>query len=253
MLPPRNTGSGIRLPQAPPMKIPARAGTSSPGNAPGVVPGTSNSSHLGNGAPSTSPGSMLSPSALGGSAPESPYGAPGLSPASNLPVGYGDSGMRGPPVLPSADYYARRGSTSQIPPHYAAQHQHEHHMAMMRRGSVGAIGMGMGGNMLQSPIHEIPGWHQQAGHAVLSSASTVPVPLSEMSVTPAPAPGGQQQNVSAHSTPRVGYGSGTGDLTPSPPQPAHMAPPMGMLNSTGSAGASPIGANMGPEVTTLTA
>jgi hypothetical protein len=215
MPPPRSTSSGIRLPQAPPMKVPTKPESSSPGAGTGAVPGNLNSNHSGHGSLSSSPDGLHPSSAHIGS----PYGAPTHAPSPNGQSLYGSgSSLSG---LSSPDYYTRRGSTSQIP-QQSNQYQHDH-LAMMRRGSVGAIDMGMNGmgfdgaSVAQGrpPVPNMSGWQsQQAG----PTAAAMPVSLSEMSVAPPPAPGGGYN--SADSTPRRSYRNG--DLAPSPPQQAHV-------------------------------
>lgn len=254
MPPPRSTSSGIRLPQAPPMKVPTKPGSSSPVAGTGAVPGNLNSNHSGNGSLSSSPDGLHSSSAHVGS----PYGTPGLVPNPSIQPLYGSSnGLRGPPSLPSPDYYARRGSTSQISQQQSSLYQQDH-LAMMRRGSVGAIGMGMTGmsfgdgpSVAQGgpPVPNMSGWQsQQAGPTALNSAAPMPVSLSEMSVTPTPAPGGGYN--SADSTPRRSYR--TGDLTPSPPQQAHAAGQMPVMRGVGSGSGSPaIGAGIPLEIPSL--
>ena len=285
MPPPRSTSHGIRLPQAPPMKVPAtgnKAGSASPITGPGVnvISGGGNSSHsnlphihtstsassTGNVRHSSSPDnmSMLSPSALGAGVLGSPYGTPGVPSSSNSsmpsssPSMYSPSLLRGgggPPPLapPSADYYARRGSTSQIPHHHHASSMYHEDLSTMRRGSVGAIGMGgpmsYGGmSQQQRGLPPPSSWHPHYNQ------STGGIPLSEMSMTPTPATNGGGSG-SADSTPQQGYAnvhSATGtDLTPSPP---HHQMSNSMLrggSGPGSDGASPIGANIQPEVPSL--
>ena len=263
------------------MKVPNvgnKAGSSSPVAGPGVIvtPGGGNNSHsslphlqTGIGRASNSPDnmSMLSPSALGASALSvsgSPYGAAGISPSSNpsMPSSMYSPAtvLRGPPPLapPTTEYYARRGSTSQLPHQHASSLYHED-TGTMRRGSVGAMGMGApsqsgmsygggsGGGPTQRGLPPPSSWQPQ-----YHQSSTVP--LSEMSLTPTPAPGGNGSCNSAGSTPQQGYAtvqSATGgDLTPSPP---HSMNAMLRGSGSGSTGASPIGASMPPEVTSLTA
>lgn len=318
--PPRSTSHGIRLPQAPPMKVPAtgnKAGSSSPVTAPGVnvISGGGNNSHsnhlahihtntssgnttsTGNARHSSSPDnmSMLSPSALaaGGLSGSSPYGSSSTGGPSSSVTGGGSGGgvpssassssyspgstifLRGPPqptplapppMMASADYYARRGSTSQIPHHHhhsasSSSLYHEADMSTMRRGSVGAIGMGGGG--MSGYGHGSPfgnnntgsggGHHHRAGLPPPSSwnshYSSAGVPLSEMSLTPTPAPaGGSNSNTSADSTPQLGYANVTsatiGDLTPSPP--THHT-----HHNNGASASPPIGASIQPEIASL--
>lgn len=269
------------------MKVPGtgnKAGPSSPVAGPGVgiTPNGGNNSHshshsnlphihTGNGRAPNSPDnmSMLSPSALGSSTLSvsgPPYGAPGISPSSNPSM---QSSMyspatvlRGPPpppplALPAPDYYARRGSTSQIPHHHHPSSPYHEDMATMRRGSVGAIGVsqsvGYGGSGGGDPAQ--PGLPPPSSWQLHYHQSST-VPLSEMSLTPTPASGGNGGCNSAGSTPQQGYANvrnATGaDLTPSPP---HVMNNMQNGSGAGSAGASPIpiGASMPPEVTSLTA
>jgi len=250
MPPPRSTNSGIRLPQAPPMKVPTKPGSSSPVAGTGAAPGNLNSNQSGNGPLSGSPDGLHASSTHVGS----PYGTPGL--ASVQPLYGSSSNLRGPPGLASPDYYARRGSTSQIP-QQSSQYQHDH-LAMMRRGSVGATGMGMtgmsfgdGSSVAQGgpPVPNMSRWQsQQAGLTALNSAAPMPVSLSEMSVTPTPAPGGGYN--SANSTPRHSYRSG--DLTPSPPQQAHAAGQMPVMRGVGSGSGSPaMGTGIPLEISSL--
>lgn len=265
MPPPRSTSTSIRLPQAPPMKVPStrHPGSSSPVTGTGViVPGNLSPSGHG-GSLTSSPDGLLQSSSS--SHADSPYGAPhNLAPNSSL---YGNdssttgnnSGLRGPPILPSADYYARRGSTSQIPHQQSSQFQHDH-LAMMRRGSVGAIGMGMTGmsfadgssGVAQARPPLPTNWQSQQAGTTAGGNAPMPVPLSEMSVTPAPATvGGSGGYNSADSTPRRSYG--TGDLTPSPPQQlAAAANSIPMLRGVGSGEGSPMGTGIPPEITSLT-
>lgn len=273
MPPPRSMSSGIRLPQAPPMKVPTKAGSSSPVTSANIVPGSSNSSNpAGNAVLTGSPENMHLPAPGSVSGQQhSPYTN---SPSSTIPptslnsttvaqTMYSGGPIRGPPpptVLPSPDYYARRGSTSQIPHHHASPYQHDHHLAMMRRGSVGAISMGMSptttnplgfgsgrGAMMQhktTPPPPLPShmatWQQQP---------TSGLPLTELGPTVA-----GTGSSSAGSTPGQRYHGAT-DLTPSPPQPtAHMMAPVTLLSGAGSTGSSPIGGPpLHPDLASLTA
>lgn len=285
MPPPRSMSSGIRLPQAPPMKVPTKAGSSSPVTSANIVPGSSNSSNpAGNavltGSPENmhlpAPGMSNSGSVSGQQQHQSPYSN---SPSSTLPptnlntttvaqTMYSGGPIRGPPpptVLPSPDYYARRGSTSQIPHHHASPYQHDHHLAMMRRGSVGAISMGMspttttqlgfgnGRSMVHpkaTPPPPVPShlaaWPQQSAAA----SSGLGLPLTDLGTTGGPAGTGSS---SAGSTPGQRYNAT--DLTPSPPQPtAHMMAPVALLSGAGSTSSSPIGGPaLHPDLASLTA
>lgn len=107
------------------------------------------------------------------STPGTPYGS--LPPSASVPAMYG-SQLRGAPVAPSADYFVRRGSAT---PDMSGG------IGPVRRHTVGTSspGLSMGGHQ---PGMQDMAWQQ-------------PVPLSEMSVTPAPA----LANIgSAGSTPR---------------------------------------------------
>lgn len=133
----------------------------------------------------------------------------------------------------------------------------------MRRGSVGAIGMGMTGmsfadgssGVAQARPPPPTSWQSQQAGATAAPTTPMPVPLSEMSVTPAPATiGGSAGGYnSADSTPRRSYG--TGDLTPSPPQQlaaVAAANSIPMLRGVGSGEGSPMGTGIPPEITSLT-
>lgn len=271
MPPPRSASNGIRLPQAPPMKIPTKAGSSSPvTNGTGVIPGTLASNSSATPSPGPGPGPVpAAPAHHDGSS----YGAVPPPPPPSIygrSGGGGDGGdggnLRSPSsILPSPDYYARRGSTSQIP-HHNGSHYHQDHLAAMRRGSVGALGAGMNGmNFTERrapppPLPPLPsasrsGWPThapQAGASALNSATPtpMPVPLSDMSVTPTPVGAASGYN-SAGSTPRRSYG--TGDLTPSPPLQTHPGRPMSILRGVPSTNESPICSNIPPEAASLAA
>ena len=109
-------------------------------------------------------------------APGTPYGS--LPPSASVPALYGNQ-LRGTPVAPSADYFVRRGS---VTPDMSGG------IGPVRRHTVSTSSpgrMSVGGH--QSGMQEMAWQHQH------------PVPLSEMSVTPAPA----LANIgSAGSTPR---------------------------------------------------
>lgn len=120
--------------------------------------------------PMTAGGGMMSTSA-----PDAPYGS--LPPSASVPAMYG-SQLRGAPVAPSADYF-RRGS---VTPDMSGG------IGPVRRHTVSTSSPGGGVSV---------GAHQSAMQDM--SWQQHPVPLSEMSVTPAPA----LANIgSAGSTPR---------------------------------------------------
>jgi hypothetical protein len=109
--------------------------------------------------PMTPGGSMMS-----NSAPDTPYGS--LPPSASVPAMYGNQ-LRGTPVVPSADYFIRRGSaTPDMSGGIGPVRRHT-----VSTSSPGGVSVGVGGH--QSGMQDMTWQH--------------PVPLSEMSVTPAPA------------------------------------------------------------------
>ncbi|CAG7848643.1 SubName: Full=Uncharacterized protein {ECO:0000313/EMBL:CCA70620.1} [Serendipita indica DSM 11827] len=257
----RGTSSAIRLPQAPPMKIPTKAaGSPSPVSGPVVTSSTT----AGSGSHVSSPEGLVPPAPQGHSPT---YGTPSSASSSSarLSAVYGGN-LRGPPppasaaaaaqMMPSQDYYARRGSTSQIPHHHVNQYQQE----IMRRGSVGAIGMHSPTSYhavgLQHRVPPIPVWAQhQSGSGSPSSTvgPMIPASIAEMSPLPTPTPPLMMPtgNASASSTPRREYVSG--ELTPSPPN-HHLHPaylPQPHSQSASPTNATPLGSVPQPELATL--
>lgn len=99
---------------------------------------------------------------MSNSTPDTPYGS--LPPSASVPAMYGNQ-LRGAPVVPSADYFMRRGS---VTPDMSGG------IGPVRRHTVSTSspgGVSVGGH--QSGMQDMTWQH--------------PVPLSEMSVTPAPA------------------------------------------------------------------
>ena len=252
----RGTSSAIRLPQAPPMKIPTKAaGSPSPISGSVVTPSTTG----GSGSLVSSPEGLV-PLAPQGHSPT--YGTPSSASSSSARLSAVYNGnMRGLPpptaaqMVPSQDYYARRGSTSQIPHHHVNQYQQD----IMRRGSVGAIGMqsptSYTGAGFQHRVPPIPAWaqqqqhhHHQSGSGSPSSTVMIPASIAEMSPLHTPMPTG---NLSASSTPRREYMSG--ELTPSPPN-HHLHPaylPHSHSQSASPTTATPLGSVPQLELTTL--
>jgi hypothetical protein len=163
------------------------------------------------------------PGMMPNSAPGTPYGT--LPPSASVPAMYGNQ-LRGGPVAPSADYFVRRGSVTGPAPDLSGG------VGPVRRHTVATsspgVSMGMGG-MQQHQQHQ---QHQQQQHqpGMQDMSWQQPVPLSEMSVTPAPA----LANIgSAGSTPRkLVNGNGT------PPPIVAPTSAGGSPNSAASAGAS---------------
>ncbi|KAG8850013.1 hypothetical protein FRB91_009424 [Serendipita sp. 411] len=268
MPPPRATGSSIRLPQAPPMKIPGRAvGPSSPLTNANLAPGIPTANPTGNGALVGSPEGMLASPVVSSTPPQqhllptSSYGPATLSHNVGFSAGYGPNA---PPMHPSSDYYARRGSTSQIPHHHVSQY----HQEVMRRGSVGAIGMGLTASSPSTAygpgLHHRhpppPPWEQQQQlypYEADENVSPIQVSVSDRSLTPTSVVGhfgghgvgnGNSEGHSTSSTPRRDHGTAS-EFTPSPPQPYLVHPHGGSASSSSSPA---LEQNVTPEIGTLT-
>ncbi|KAG8807632.1 hypothetical protein FRC17_004375 [Serendipita sp. 399] len=268
MPPPRSmSSSSIRLPQAPPMKIPGRVvGPSSPLTSANLVPGIPTANATGNGGLAGSPEGMLASPVVSSTPPQqhllptSSYGLPTLT---QIPAAYATNA---PPMLPSTDYYARRGSTSQIPPH----HVNHYHQDVMRRGSVGAFAMAMtasspstayGPGVQHRHTHlPPPTWEHHTPYPLETTESVHQIsPVqshgADRSLTPTSLVGANfggpsvGEVHSASSTPRRDLGT-VGEYTPSPPQ-GYIFHPHGA--STSSSSSPVIQQNVTPELATLAA